>query len=205
MIKKVILAIIIMTMSMSLTAYAGTGLSKIKTEGTEILSETSIEKLNKAVDDIPDNIINYFNKMNGKVEFINGKLYLNGYEEDSIYGLYYPGSSLIQIRADEKGQNNPNNDISRTISHEMGHFIFNQVMPYMSQESKETSKNNFAYWKTYSGQCYNESETFAFLYSWHKDGGVRMYQDTLDMFAEADEVCKELCGSENNPGPGFYL
>lgn len=76
-------------------------------------------------------------------------------------GLYFDDSNLMQIKTTDDLINNPNVSIKGSVVHEFGHFLYDEVVPFLSSEDKTTIKNMYNYWSKYMPSCTNENETFA--------------------------------------------
>lgn len=63
--------------------------------------------------------------------------------------------------------------------------------------------NNYNYYNKYNGRCYDENETFAEMYSWVKGDMADVDENTINLYQEAEAICKVLFETENlEIGPG---
>lgn len=180
-------------------------LENINISGYEMLTEETKLEIGKDLEKIPQFVFDYYKKEGGKIEFIDEELHSEDHSGDSIKGLYYINNHKIQIRADMETQNNPNTSISKALLHEIGHFLYHEVLPYTSEVSRETIKREFAYWKQYSPNCYNEDETFAWMYAIYYEGSIRLSNNAQEMFKEVEERCTDLLAYDGEKGPGMFL
>lgn len=156
---------------------------------------------------IPDDVLKYYNKLDGEIYLIDGPLY-NKYQYDNVnndtIGLYFSYNNEIAIRTDVLLNIDSSNVYSRAILHEFGHFLYNKTYLYLYDESKNKVKENYEYYKNYNPACYNEDETFAELYSWYLSGNTKMLDnDTIEMYKEAENICSILLNYDIEQGPGI--
>lgn len=156
---------------------------------------------------IPNDVLKYYNKLDGEIYLIDGPLY-NKYQYDNVnndtIGLYFSHSNEIAIRTDVLLNIDSSNVYSRAILHEFGHFLYNKTYLYLYDESKNKVKENYEYYKNYNPACYNEDETFAELYSWYLSGNTKMLDnDTIEMYKEAENICSILLNYDIEQGPGM--
>lgn len=156
---------------------------------------------------IPNDVLKYYNKLDGEIYLIDGPLY-NKYQYDNVnndtIGLYLSHSNEIAIRTDVLLNIDSSNIYSRAILHEFGHFLYNKTYLYLYEESKNKVKENYEYYKNYNPACYNEDETFAELYSWYLSGNTKMLDnDTIEMYKEAENICSILLNYDIEQGPGM--
>lgn len=156
---------------------------------------------------IPNDVLKYYNKLDGEIYLIDGPLY-NKYQYDNVnndtIGLYLSHSNEIAIRTDVLLDIDSSDVYSRAILHEFGHFLYNKTYLYLHDESKNKVKENYEYYKNYNPACYNEDETFAELYSWYLSGNTKMLDnDTIEMYKEAENICSILLNYDIEQGPGM--
>lgn len=156
---------------------------------------------------IPDDVLKYYNKLDGEIYLIDGPLY-DKYQYDNVnndtIGLYFSHSNEIAIRTDVLLDIDSSNVYNRAILHEFGHFLYNKTYLYLYEESKNKVKENYEYYKNYNPACYNEDETFAELYSWYLSGNIKMLDsDTIEMYKEAENICSILINNNIEQGPGM--
>ena len=156
---------------------------------------------------IPNDVLKYYNKLDGEIYLIDGPLYTK-YQYDNVnndtIGLYLSHSNEIAIRTDVLLNIDSSNIYSRAILHEFGHFLYNKTYLYLYEESKNKVKENYEYYKNYNPACYNEDETFAELYSWYLSGNTKMLDnDTIEMYKEAENICSILLNYDIEQGPGI--
>lgn len=156
---------------------------------------------------IPNDVLKYYNKLDGEIYLIDGPLYTK-YQYDNVnndtIGLYLSHSNEIAIRTDVLLNIDSSNIYSRAILHEFGHFLYNKTYLYLYDESKNKVKENYEYYKNYNPACYNEDETFAELYSWYLSGNTKMLDnDTIEMYKEAENICSILLNYDIEQGPGI--
>ena len=179
----------------------------IKINGYESESEDIKYIVDHSLSIIPNDVLKYYNKLDGEIYLIDGPLY-NKYQYDNVnndtIGLYLSHSNEIAIRTDVLLNIDSSNIYSRAILHEFGHFLYNKTYLYLHDESKNKVKENYEYYKNYNPACYNEDETFAELYSWYLSGNTKMLDnDTIEMYKEAENICSILLNYNIEQGPGM--
>lgn len=208
-IKKIsilFISLIISLFGLCNTSY-GAIVEDIKINGYESESEEVRDIIDHSLSIIPNDVLKYYNKLDGEIYLIDGPLY-NKYQYDNVnndtIGLYLSHSNEIAIRTDVLLNIDSSNIYSRAILHEFGHFLYNKTYLYLHDESKNKVKENYEYYKNYNPACYNEDETFAELYSWYLSGNTKMLDnDTIEMYKEAENICSILLNYDIEQGPGM--
>ena len=208
-IKKIsilFISLIISLFGLCNTSY-GAIVEDIKINGYESESEEVRDIIDHSLSIIPNDVLKYYNKLDGEIYLIDGPLY-NKYQYDNVnndtIGLYLSHSNEIAIRTDVLLNIDSSNIYSRAILHEFGHFLYNKTYLYLHDESKNKVKENYEYYKNYNPTCYNEDETFAELYSWYLSGNTKMLDnDTIEMYKEAENICSILLNYDIEQGPGI--
>ena len=185
----------------------GAIIENVEIHGYESESEEVKYIIDHSLSIIPDDVLKYYNKLNGEIYLINGSLY-NKYQyynvNNDTIGLYFSYNNEIAIRTDVLLNIDSSNVYSRAILHEFGHFLYNKTYLYLNEESKNKVKENYEYYKNYNPACYNEDETFAELYSWYLSGNTKMLNnDTIEMYKEAENICSILINNNIEQGPGM--
>lgn len=208
-IKKISITFIILFISLFIICDISYGaiVEDIKINGYESESEDIKYIIDHSLSIIPNDVLNYYNKLDGEIYLIDGPLY-NKYQYDNVnndtIGLYLSHSNEIAIRTDVLLNIDSSNIYSRAILHEFGHFLYNKTYLYLYEESKNKVKENYEYYKNYNPACYNEDETFAELYSWYLSGNTKMLDnDTIEMYKEAENICSILLNYDIEQGPGI--
>lgn len=207
-IKKInilFISLIISLFGLCNTSY-GAIVEDIEIHGYESESEEVRDIIDHSLSIIPDDVLKYYNKLDGEIYLIDGSLY-NKYQYDNVnndtIGLYFSHSNKIVIRTDVLLNIDSSNVYSRAMLHEFGHFLYNKTYLYLYNESKNKVKDNYEYYKNYNSACYNEDETFAELYSWYLSGNTKMLDnDTIEMYKEAENMCSILIDNNIEQGPG---
>lgn len=179
----------------------------VEIHGYESKSEEVRDIIDHSLSIIPNDVLKYYNKLDGEIYLIDGPLY-NKYQYDNVnndtIGLYFSHSNEIAIRTDILLNIDSSNVYSRAILHEFGHFLYNKTYLYLYEESKNKVKENYEYYKNYNPACYNEDETFAELYSWYLSGNTKMLDnDTIEMYKESENICSILINNNIEQGPGM--
>ena len=178
-------------------------LSDIRTHNLDTLPKETIKQIDAAVQLLPEEIVDYYNQCGGEVYFVNGLLTRDGSVQSDLLGLYYLDTSDIYIRADNEITTNPSYSLKNSLIHEFGHFLYFKTYGSLSNESKQTLTNNYNYYNKYNGRCYDENETFAEMYSWVKGDMADVDENTINLYQEAEAICKVLLETENlEIGPG---
>lgn len=208
-VKKISIVFIILFISLFIVCDISYGaiVEDIKINGYESESEEVRDIIDHSLSIIPDDVLNYYNKLNGEIYLINGPLY-DKYQYDDInndtIGLYFSYDNEIAIRTDVLLDIDSSDVYSRAILHEFGHFLYNKTYLYLYEESKNKVKENYEYYKNYNPTCYNEDETFAELYSWYLSGNTKMLDnDTIEVYKEAENICSILLNNNIEQGPGI--
>lgn len=205
-INIIFIALIISLFAVCDISYGAT-IENVEIHGYESESEEVKYIIDHSLSIIPDDVLKYYNKLNGEIYLINGSLY-NKYQYDNVnndtIGLYFSYNNEIAIRTDVLLNIDSSNVYSRAILHEFGHFLYNKTYLYLNEESKNKVKENYEYYKNYNPACYNEDETFAELYSWYLSGNTKMLNnDTIEIYKEAENICSILINNNIEQGPGM--
>lgn len=205
-ISIIFIAIIISLFAVCDISYGAT-IENVEIHGYESESEEVKYIIDHSLSIIPNDVLKYYNKLDGEIYLINGSLY-NKYQYDNVnddtIGLYFSYNNEIAIRTDVLLNIDSSNVYSRAILHEFGHFLYNKTYLYLNEESKNKVKENYKYYKNYNPACYNEDETFAELYSWYLSGNTKMLNnDTIEIYKEAENICSILINNNIEQGPGM--
>ena len=203
MIKKIVTSLCVagLTACISMTAFAA-DVSKLTIDNYSTSSETIQKEIAAGVEVLPDSVIDYFTAIRGRVVLHDGVLHFNNNAYDIyVMGLYFNDSNLIQIRTTEDLINNPNVSIKGTVVHEFGHFLYDEVVPYLPTEDKNTITNMYNYWSDYMLTCTNENETFAEQYrKLRVFGGNTLTTEEISVYEHVEELCTKLFSYYNEHG-----
>lgn len=190
----------------SMTAFAA-DVSKITIDNYSTSSEAIQKEIAAGIGVLPDSVADYFTATGGKVVLHNGILnFYNNADDIYVNGLYLNDSNLMQIKTTEDLINNPNVSIKGAVVHEFGHFLYDEVVPYLSVEDKNTITNMYNYWSKYMPSCTNENETFAEQYKILRAfGGKSFTEDEIKVFEHAEELCTKLLNYYNEHGKKLEL
>lgn len=203
MIKKIVTSLCVagLTACISMTAFAA-DISKVTIDNYSTSSEAIQEEIAAGIEVLPDSVVDYFTATGGKVVLCDGILHFyNNADDIYVLGLYSNGSNLMQIKITEDRINNPNVSIKGTVVHEFGHFLYDEVVPYLSTEDKNTITNMYNYWSKYMLTCTNENETFAEQYRKLKafDGNT-LSTEEINVYEHVEELCTKLLNYYNEHG-----
>ena len=203
MIKKIVTGLCAagLAVCISITSFAA-DISKLTVDNYSASSEVIQQEIAAGVKALPDSVVDYFTATGGKVVLHDGTLHFYN-DADDIYvmGLYFNDSNLMQIKTTEDLIDNPNVSINGTVVHEFGHFLYDEVVPFLSSEDKTTIKNMYNYWSKYMPSCTNENETFAEQYRKLKAyGGETLSAEEIIVYQHVEELCTKLLNYYNEHG-----
>ena len=184
-----------------MTAFAA-DLSKVTIDNYSTSSEAIQKEIAAGIGVLPDSVADYFTATEGKVVLYDGILHFyNNADDIYVNGVYFNESNIMQIKTTEDLINNPNVSIKGAVVHEFGHFLYDEVVPYLSIEDKNTITNMYNYWSKYMPSCTNENETFAEQYRILRAfGGKSFTEDEIKVFEHAEELCTKLLNYYNEHG-----
>ena len=184
-----------------MTAFAA-DLSKVTIDNYSTSSEAIQKEIAAGIGVLPDSVADYFTATEGKVVLYDGILHFyNNADDIYVNGVYFNESNIMQIKTTEDLINNPNVSIKGAVVHEFGHFLYDEVVPYISVEDKNTITNMYNYWSKYMPSCTNENETFAEQYKILRAfGGKSFTEDEIKVFEHAEELCTKLLNYYNDHG-----
>ena len=214
MIKKITASLLI-TGSLifgTMTAYAA-DISKVTVNNYSTSNEDVQKEISDGISVLPDSVVDYFTATGGKIVLHDGTInYYNNADDALVYGLYTYDDNKITIRITDDLINNPNISIKGSVVHEFGHFLYDEVVPFLSNEDKTTIKNMYNYWSKYMPSCTDENETFAERYKILKIFDRSGFTDEeFCLFKNVEEMCDKLLEyySENGKtaeyGPGINI
>lgn len=185
----------------SMTAFAA-DVSKVTIDNYSTSSEAIQKEIAAGIGVLPDSVADYFTATGGKVVLYDGILHFyNNADDMYVNGVYFNESNIMQIKTTEDLINNPNVSIKGAVVHEFGHFLYDEVVPYISIEDKNTITNMYNYWSKYMPSCTNENETFAEQYKILRAfGGKSFTEDEIKVFEHAEELCTKLLNYYNEHG-----
>lgn len=185
----------------SMTAFAA-DVSKVTIDNYSTSSEAIQKEIAAGIGVLPDSVADYFTATGGKVVLYDGILHFyNNADDMYVNGVYFNESNIMQIKTTEDLINNPNVSIKGAVVHEFGHFLYDEVVPYLSIEDKNTITNMYNYWSKYMPSCTNENETFAEQYKILRAfGGKSFTEDEIKVFEHAEELCTKLLNYYNEHG-----
>ena len=203
MIKKIVTSLCVagLTACILMTSFAA-DISKVTIDNYNTSNVAIQQEIAAGIEVLPDSVADYFTATGGKVVLHDGILHFNN-DADDIYvmGLYFNNSNRIQIRTTEDLINNPNVSIKGTVVHEFGHFLYDEVVPYLSTEDKNIITNMYNYWSKYMLTCTNENETFAEQYKKLKVyGDNTLNVEEITMYEHAEELCTKPLNYYNEHG-----
>lgn len=185
----------------SMTAFAA-DVSKATIDNYSTSSEAIQKEIAAGIGVLPDSVADYFTATGGKVVLYDGILHFyNNADDMYVNGVYFNESNIMQIKTTDDLINNPNVSINGAVVHEFGHFLYDEVVPYLSVEDKNTITNMYNYWSKYMPSCTNENETFAEQYKILRAfGGKSFTEDEIKVFEHAEELCTKLLNYYNEHG-----
>ena len=185
----------------SMTAFAA-DVSKVTIDNYSTSSEAIQKEIAAGIGVLPDSVADYFTATGEKVVLYDGILHFyNNADDMYVNGVYFNESNIMQIKTTEDLINNPNVSIKGAVVHEFGHFLYDEVVPYLSIEDKNTITNMYNYWSKYMPSCTNENETFAEQYKILRAfGGKSFTEDEIKVFEHAEELCTKLLNYYNEHG-----
>ena len=190
----------------SMTAFAA-DVSKVTIDNYSTSSEAIQKEIAAGIGVLPDSVADYFTATGGKVVLYDGILHFyNNADDIYVNGVYFNESNIMQIKTTDDLINNPNVSIKGAVVHEFGHFLYDEVVPYLSVEDKNTITNMYNYWSKYMPSCTNENETFAEQYKILRAfGGKSFTEDEIKVFEHAEEICTKLLNYCNEHGEKLEL
>lgn len=196
----------------SMTAFAA-DVSKVTIDNYSTSSEAIQKEIAAGIGVLPDSVADYFTATGGKVVLYDGILHFyNNADDMYVNGVYFNESNIMQIKTTDDLINNPNVSIKGAVVHEFGHFLYDEVVPYLSVEDKNTITNMYNYWSKYMPSCTDENETFAEQYKILRAfGGKSFTEDEIKVFEHAEEICTKLLNYYNEHvekleiGPGVDI
>lgn len=185
----------------SMTAFAA-DVSKVTIDNYSTSSEAIQKEIAAGIGVLPDSVTDYFTATGGKVVLYDGILHFyNNVDDMYVNGVYFNESNIMQIKTTEDLINNPNVSIKGAVVHEFGHFLYDEVVPYLSVEDKNTITNMYKYWSKYMPSCTDENETFAEQYKILRAfSGKSFTEDEIKVFEHAEEICTKLLNYYNEHG-----
>lgn len=185
----------------SMTAFAA-DVSKVTIDNYSTSSEAIQKEIAAGIGVLHDSVADYFTATGGKVVLYDGILHFyNNADDMYVNGVYFNESNIMQIKTTEDLINNPNVSIKGAVVHEFGHFLYDEVVPYLSIEDKNIITNMYNYWSKYMPSCTNENETFAEQYKILRAfGGKSFTEDEIKVFEHAEELCTKLLNYYNEHG-----
>lgn len=185
----------------SMTAFAA-DVSKVTIDNYSTSSEAIQKEIAAGIGVLPDSVADYFTATGGKVVLYDGILHFyNNADDMYVNGVYFNESNIMQIKTTEYLINNPNVSIKGAVVHEFGHFLYDEVVPYLSIEDKNTITNMYNYWSKYMPSCTDENETFAEQYKILRAfGGKSFSAEEISVFEHAEELCTKLLNYYNEHG-----
>lgn len=185
----------------SMTAFAA-DVSKVTIDNYSTSSEAIQKDIAAGIGVLPDSVADYFTATGGKVVLYDGILHFyNNVDDMYVNGVYFNESNIMQIKTTEDLINNPNVSIKGAVVHEFGHFLYDEVVPYLSVEDKNTITNMYKYWSKYMPSCTDENETFAEQYKILRAfSGKSFTEDEIKVFEHAEEICTKLLNYYNEHG-----
>ena len=190
----------------SMTAFAA-DVSKVTIDNYSTSSEAIQKEISAGIGVLPDSVADYFTATGGKVVLYDGILHFyNNADDIYVNGVYFNESNTMQIKTTEDLINNPNVSIKGAVVHEFGHFLYDEVVPYLSVEDKNTITNMYNYWSKYMPSCTDENETFAEQYKILRAfEGKSFTEDEIKVFEYAEEMCTKLLNYYNEYGKKLEL
>lgn len=190
----------------SMTAFAA-DVSKVTIDNYSTSSEAIQKEVSAGIEVLPDSVADYFTATGGKVVLYNGILHFYNNADDAyVNGVYFESSNIMQIKATEDLINNPNVSIKGSVVHEFGHFLYDEVVPYLSSDDKAIITNMYKYWSKYMPSCTDENETFAEQYKILRAfGGNSLTKEEISVFEHAEELCTKLLNYYNEHGEKLEL
>ena len=110
---------VIFSLAVPMTSLGATIDDFDKVKNGNILSEEKLNHINDGIRDIPDYVIELYNKVGGTLEFTNKVLGGN----KNINGMYWLDGSDIQVRSSNDVLNNSSYAFRNILAHELGRFV----------------------------------------------------------------------------------
>ena len=190
----------------SMTAFAA-DVSKVTIDNYSTSSEAIQKEIAAGIEVLPDTVADYFTATGGKVKLCDGILHFyNNADDIYVNGIYFNDSNLIQIKTTEDFISNPNVSIKGAVVHEFGHFLYDEVVPFLSSEDKNTITNMYNYWSKYMPSCTNENETFAEQYKILRAfDNNNLSAEEISVYDHVEDLCTKLLIYYNEHGKKFEL
>lgn len=190
-VAKLLLAMA-MIVAMGSQAYAG-DLEALNIVGAEHASKEFTTTINESISKIPDYILEYHKKLGATVSFSRNNL--PGYD-NTIAGIYYYAGDDrydIMIRTDELFYSGYRFDLSTTLPHEIGHFLWDVGFKgNASDEDLKILQEQYDFWRSYRPDCKTKEETFAALYVTHLEYPENLTEAVNNMFDRCEERVEDL-------------
>ncbi len=165
------------------------------------LDENTKADFDKNIYNLPNSMVDLHKRKGGTLYFIDGQIpnYNDGASsstfDDNVMGVCYQGGAHdndIYIRIDKDLANTSYySHYWRTISHEYGHFAYNNTLDDWTPDMRNKLSDEFNRVKDLDYKCYNESETFAHEYSKYVESESLVSEDMANLFRKVENMIAE--------------
>ncbi|MDO4330814.1 MAG: hypothetical protein Q4C66_15965 [Lachnospiraceae bacterium] len=183
---------------MSASVQAGS-LEGLRVIGIDKADQEVLEGIGRGLEGIPQEVLQHHRNTGKSVILTAGTL--PGYD-NAVAGLYFysgPEKDNIYVRVDADYYNQYQIPPDITLTHEIGHFIYNRWHPSMGTEDQIQLEQLHDYWSRHRLDCYDPEETFAVLYSNCKIDPEWYDAETREFFRKAESYIIRL-----SQGPGAF-
>lgn len=174
-------------------AYSAT-LESLEASGVENVVKDK-DVIDSYIASLPQGVVDLYNARGGEIVFLRPEAFLpaqgliisntSDHPGGPLVGLYYHESKKIKIRPSEGAYTTAN-----TISHEIGHFLFQETYPSWPQETKDTVQK---YWDNADQLSYgNADEYFAVNYALFTENPELVVPELAACFENINHVAARL-------------
>lgn len=81
---------------------------------------------------------------------------------------------------------------NKTSLHKVGHFLYEEIVPRLSDNERNQITQSYIYWKQLNMKCYNKEETFCMMYEWYKTNIEVLSSEENKLFEKIERMCFAL-------------
>lgn len=203
MMKKIILTFLLIIIICTINSYAADNkLTYGKVVGLDIfetLDENTKEDFDRNISNLPNSMLDLQKRYGGTLYFTTELIpdYRDGAGEnitfgDAVMGITYYGglhNNDIYVRIDKNlALNSQYSHYWRTISHEYGHFAYNNTYNEWTSEMRNILTVEYNRVKNKDSKCFNESETFAHEYSKYVESETLVTKEMASLFKKVEQM-----------------
>ena len=165
------------------------------------LDENTKADFDKNIYNLPNSMVDLHKRKGGTLYFIEDQIpnYNDGASSstfgDNVMGACYQGGihdNDIYVRIDKDlADTSYYTHYWRTISHEYGHFAYNNTLNNWTSDMRNALSDEFNQVKDLDYKCYNESETFAHEYSKYVESESLVSEDMANLFRKVENMVAE--------------